>query len=155
MSNKSQSAAWITALIFLASGCSRSPDGNTAAQLGSVSDPPTAYKFYNASSLVEIRDFADLPEAVKNKLLHGPMANGGGEGPGGRCCEFVLGGVSPTSAVVAYELFGYVPSFQATAFVHTDSGWIEAGQWRIGPVNSLQRLREMTNRPPDFWGHAR
>jgi hypothetical protein len=155
MSHKSLAAVWtLGSLIIAISACSRSQQDDTTTKFGSVNDPPSSYKVYNASSLVEIRDIADLPEALRSKLLRGDMARGG-EGPGGRCCEFILGGVSPTSAVVAYELFGFVSMYQAAAFVQSESGWIEAGQWNIGTVSSLEGLKEMTNRPPDYWGHAR
>jgi hypothetical protein len=154
MSDKSQTVVRIVGtLVIVVSACSRSPQEGKATQVASLNDLPTAYKLYNASPLVEIRDLGDAPESLRTEL-RGDMVRGG-EGPGGRCCEFILGGVSPTSVIIAFELFGYVPSYRAMAFVHTNSGWSEAGQWNIGAVNSLQELKEMTNRPPDFWGNAR
>jgi hypothetical protein len=73
-----------------------------------------------------------------------------GDGPDGRCCLFMVGGVSSTNAIVAYEIFAYVPTYRATAFVHTDSGWIEAAHWNTGAVSSFAGLEEMTARPPDY-----
>jgi hypothetical protein len=75
---------------------------------------------------------------------------GSGEGPEGRCCVFIVGGVSQTSAIVAYELFGFVPSYQASAFVQGKAGWVKVGEWNIGPASTLAELKVLTSRSPDF-----
>lgn len=104
---------------------------------------------FKSSSLNEVRQLEDLPEGLKSVLRQGKYA-GGGEGPEGRCCVFLVGGIDETSALVAYEIFGFVPTYRANAFVQSKAGWVTAGEWTIGAPSTLQELKEMTSRPPDF-----
>lgn len=138
--------------LILGVGCSRSPQNAVpaSAELTSVNDPPTAaFKLFNPTSLVEVPNVGNLPDGVRTLLSKDSMSFAGG-GPGGRCCVFVVGGASPTSAIVAYEIFTVEPSYRAIAFVHTDSGWVEAAHWNINAVSTFAGLKELTARSPDY-----
>lgn len=144
------SSAIAAAMLICTCGCSPQSAAPAAAKLASVNDPPTAaFSIYDAPSLVEIPNFANLPDGVKALLSHGPMSFPG-EGPDGRCCVFLLGGVSSTSALVAYEIFAEPPSYRAIAFAHSGSGWVEAAHWNINAAGSFPGLKEMTARSPDY-----
>jgi|ERR1700722_1919837 len=105
---------------------------------------------FDSSSLNEVRRFEDLPEQLQWLLRNSKYA-GSGEGPEGRCCVFLVGGVGETSALVAYEIFGYVPTYQANAFVQTKAqSWVYAGEWTISSASTLEELKALTSRPPDF-----
>jgi hypothetical protein len=122
------------AYVFL-QGCERASPIDVAAA-------PTAgeiSKAYDASSLVEVRELNNLPEELQ-PLLHFDM---GGEGPNGRARKFILGGAGNSSALVAYEEFGYVGNFVAEEFVKIGSKWYSVGAWRIGEPNNLSELKEM------------
>jgi hypothetical protein len=150
--NNRLSCCLVSVLIFGFGGCSRHPHNAAPASgpLTSVTDPPTAvFKHYDAASLAEVPNVANLPEGVKSFLSNDAM-NLPGDGPGGRCCIFIAGGASSTSAIVAFEIFASSPVYRATAFVHTDSGWVEAAHWNIDAVSSFVALKEMTARPPDY-----
>lgn len=137
-------------VLLTINACSPSHHDASTDPLVSVNQPREEFKLYSSSSLVEVRNFADLPEGLRGNLERGKYA-AGGEGPQGRCCMFIVGGVSRTSAIVAYEIFGYVPSYQAAAFVQAKRGWVRAGEWGIEPASTLVELKELTSRPPDFW----
>jgi hypothetical protein len=143
-------ASTAAALLLTVIGCSPSHQDASTGTLVSVNQPREEFKLYSPSSLVEVQKFADLPDGLRAVLLRGKYTNGG-EGPDGKCCAILIAGVSKTSALVAYELFGYVPSYRACAFVQTNTGWVPAGEWNIGPQSTLVGLKEMTSRPPDFW----
>jgi len=81
------------------------------------------FKLFDPASLIEVRNFADLPDGVK-ALGNQDGINASGEGPDVRLRKFMVGGVSQTSALVAYEQFGYVPNFIAAAYVYTGSKWV-------------------------------
>ena len=130
--------------------CSPSHHDASADALVSVNQPREEFRPYSPSTLVEVRKFDDLPDGLRAALKGGKYAVSG-EGPEGRCCTFVVGGISRTSALVAFEIFGYVPTYQANAFVQAKTGWVKAGEWGIGPVSTLVELKELTSRPPDFW----
>ena len=105
---------------------------------------------FDSSSLNQVRRFDDLPDGLQSVLRNGKYANSG-EGPGGRCCVFLVGGISESSALVAYEIFGYVPSYRAYAFVRIKlEHWVNAGEWTISSASTLEELKALTSRPPDF-----
>jgi hypothetical protein len=140
----------MSAIVLLTiNACSRSHDDASTDTLVSVNQPRDEFKLYSSSSLVEVRNFADLPEGLRAILARGKYAVGG-EGPEGRCCMFMVAGVSRSSAIVEYEIFGYVPSYQAAAFVQAKNGWVRAGEWGIEPASTLVALEGLTSRPPDF-----
>jgi hypothetical protein len=102
-----------------------------------ASQPANDYfKTYDPSSLIEVRNFADLPDGVKTQA--GMDAKG--EGPEGRLREFMVGGASQTSALVAYEQFGYTPTYTAAAYVYTGSKWIPVRSWEIGKASTLKEV---------------
>jgi hypothetical protein len=123
-------------------------DSSTDA-IESVNQPTETIASYSPASMVEVRKLDDLPNGLREILMRGKYG-GSGEGPEGRCCVFLVGGVSQTSAIVAYELFGYVPTYQASAFVQGKAGWVKVGEWNIGPASSLVELKDLTSRSPDF-----
>ena len=60
--------------------------------------------------------------------------------------KFLVGGVSDTGAIVAYELFGYVPSFRAQTYVYSNSRWISAKEWDIpSGISNLHDLLSVTS----------
>jgi hypothetical protein len=151
MSTRFSSSRALTVAVVLLTviACSPSHQDASTDTLVSVSQPGEAFKLYSPSSMVEIRNFNDLPHGLEEILMRGKYA-GSGEGPEGRCCVFLVGGVSPTSAIVAYEIFGYVPTYRANAFVQAKIGWVKAGEWNIGPASTLVELKDLTSRSPDF-----
>ncbi len=75
----------------------------------------------------------------------------------------MLGGLSDTSALIAYKVGGYGGQWEiAATYVRTKSGWIKIGQVKIGYPNSLSELKEMSQlaterdvfqqkAPPIYW----
>jgi hypothetical protein len=67
--------------------------------------------------------------------------------PGDRPGRFIIAGVSDTSALIAYEMYGYVPTTHATACVHAKSDWIVAKKWdAVGYPKTLSELRMSVER---------
>jgi hypothetical protein len=95
------------------------------------------FKLYDPSSLIEVRKFSDLPDGVK-VLANRDGMEAKGEGPEGRLREFMVGGASQTSALVAYEQFGYTPTYFAAAYVYTGGKWVAVRRWEIGKVTTLK-----------------
>ena len=123
---------FVTAIwMFAATACSR-PDNEVTAPAPPIIDPGM---LFDPSSLVEIRNFADLPEGVR--VLAGYMkVMSDNSYP-----RFLAGGSSNSSAIVAYEEFGYVPFFKARAYTKNGAKWVEVKAWTdIGPVNNLEGL---------------
>jgi hypothetical protein len=103
---------------------------------------------FDPSLMNEVLRIDDFPKNLKTVLQS--SFGRPGEGPGGRCCVFLVGGLSETSALAAYENYGYVPTFQAHAYVLTKSKqWVYAGGWTISAVSKLDDLKALTSRPPD------
>jgi hypothetical protein len=87
--------------------------------------------------LREVRNFADLPEGVKS-LANGSYMKVMSDNQYPR---FLVGGASESSAIDAFEVFGYMPVFDAAEYVHSSSGWVYVKRWNnIGPVSDLQGL---------------
>jgi len=144
-------------LLFGPIACSRSQNGSSHVNLVSVNDREPdeiagrdARKSYDSKTLVEQKEFAGIPSDVRD-LLEKSIFSAGGEGPNGKCCAYLVGGFDNNNALVAFEGFGFVPNYRAIAYVHIKAGWVKAGGWEIGPVSTLVGLKEMTDRPPDFW----
>ena len=125
------------------SGCSRSQPkipGNVSLPTSEKS-PADIYKLYNPESLGEVRQFADLPVEVQS-LANGTFMK---ENLDNTPTKFLVGGASKSSAIVAYEQFGYVPFFFAQSYVYNDSHWVAAKRWPIGSeVNRLTDLNSAT-----------
>jgi hypothetical protein len=155
-------AAW---MIFSVVGCSPSstptPTANLSAPTEKQLSTEELLKLYDPSSLVETKTLGALPAALQSVLgVHATgyarLADVGepcnptdfhGEDPG-RC--FLVGGVSPTSALVAFKIGGIAgQSGVGEAFVHANSTWIKVHSWDIRYPRNLKELREMTrDRPP-------
>jgi hypothetical protein len=143
-------AAWIAGILLTAvASCSRTSQDAappaTSPSVESAASTTDTFKLYAPSSLIEVRSVSELPDGLKQMVAG--MMEAPGEGPHSRCCQFLIAGASNTSAIVAYEEFGYVGTFLAKAYVHTASGWIEVRGWAIGSPTTLRELKEMTSLP--------
>jgi hypothetical protein len=57
----------------------------------------------------------------------------------------MIAGVSDSSALVAYEEFGFVPSTHAISFVHDKAAWVAARTWdNLGYPKTLGELQNAT-----------
>jgi hypothetical protein len=111
----------------------------------SIAEQTAIAKQFDAPSLVEVTTISDLPNDLKSHFkgwlgqrrenIAPPSEDDGpGDLPGG----FIIAGVSDSSALVAYEEYGYVPTTHATAYVHVKSDWIVARKWNdIGYPKTL------------------
>jgi len=147
-------ATWVAGtLLTVIVGCSQDAAPLAISpSVASVASSTDASRLYEPASLIEARSVSELPDGLR-QIVSGLM-EAPGEGPQSRCCQFLLAGVSNTSALVAYEEFGYVGTFLAKAYVRGASGWKEAHEWAIGSPTSLRELKEMTSLPPgdyDGW----
>lgn len=127
--------------------CSRSPSGKeTLTQLPGVAGDAHSelYSLYDPKSLVEAKAFAEMPEGVRVLANSGGM-EASGEGPGGRLQQFMIGGVGPTSALMAYEQFGFIPTYGAVAYVYSGTKWVSVRKWAIRKVGTLKEAIEMTS----------
>jgi hypothetical protein len=50
--------------------------------------------------------------------------------------------------LVAYEHFGYVPTYKADAYVKNGSDWVAIRSWEIGQVTTLDEARNMIRALP-------
>jgi hypothetical protein len=143
------------------SACSRSTNSKADATPGIQDSLAEARRIYNPASLVEVKSLAGFPEGLQVAMGarikgYGRIADVGeecnptdvvGAGPD-RC--FLLGGVSDTSALVAYKVGGYAgQSGEAAAYVHVQSDWIRIQRWQIGYPINLHELQGMTSFSPD------
>jgi len=127
--------------------CSRSEHPASAQAQAPTSETPVStevFRLYDPSKLVEIRSFADLPEGVKalaNRYLSEVFDN--------TPTKFLVGGASESSAIVAFERFGYAPSYYARAYVYSESRWVAAKEWTIGRgITNLRDLLSVTSSSP-------
>ena len=138
------------------SACSRSTNGKQNATSTIQEQLAEARRIYNPASLVEVKSLAGFPDELQIALGarikgYGRIADVGeecnptdvvGDGPD-RC--FLLGGLSGTSALVAYKVGGYAGQWEvAASYVHTKSGWVKIGEGNIGYPNNLSELKEMS-----------
>jgi hypothetical protein len=94
-------------------------------------------KIYNPVAMIEVKNFADLPDGVQT-LANESFMKGRYDGTP---TKFLIGGASKSSAVVAYEQFGYVPSFFAQSYILSNSRWVEAKRWQLdAEIISLRDL---------------
>jgi len=97
---------------------------------------------YDPTSLIEVKALSDLPSQVRSLANASFMATNYDNTP----TKFLVGGVSRSSAVIAYEEFGYVPSIYAQSYVYSGSQWIPAKSWNLGSeITSLHDLVAATN----------
>ncbi len=115
----------------------------------SVAEQTAIAKQFDMSSLVEVTRISDLPNDLeehfkgwlgrrRDNIVPPSEDDDPGDLPGG----FIIAGVSDSSALVAYEEYGYVPTTHATAYVHVKADWIAARQWKdVGYPKTLSELR--------------
>ena len=151
-------------MMFGGVGCSPSSTPAPKPNLGAAIDKQLSIeqvlKLYDPSSLVDAKTLGALPTALQSILgVHATgyarLADVGepcnptdyhGEDPG-RC--FLVGGVSPTSALVAFKIGGIAgQSGVGEAYVYTNSTWTKVHRWNIGHPRNLNELREMTRDRP-------
>jgi hypothetical protein len=141
---------WMATSILIMSACSRSGD-RAAAQLHemSIAEQAEIAKRYDPSALAEVTSISNLPADLKSHFKgwlgqrsEHPGAPSEHDDPGDRPGRFIIAGVSDTSALVAYEMFGYVPTTHATAYVHAKSDWVVAKNWDgVGYPKTLSELQ--------------
>jgi len=156
------------ALMLCVGACSGKPQGATQ-QTPSLEDggstPAPTYASYDPASLTEIRSLSGFPNELSAVLGWHRHASGGtapdsdivdaGEtfNPtdvvGGRPSRrFLVGGLSITSALVAYEEGGWGPRYFAAAYVLGKSGWVLVGRWRIDWATTLPKVLDQTKEHP-------
>ena len=94
-------------------------------------------EIYNPAAMIEVKNFADLPDGVQ-ALANGSFMK---ERFDNTPTKFLVGGASKSSAIVAYEQFGYVPSFFAQSYVFSNSRWFAAKRWQLD--TETIRLRDL------------
>jgi hypothetical protein len=120
----------------------------------SIDEQTAIAKTFDASSLTEVTKISDLPNDLKEHFkgwlgqrkenIAPPSEDDDpGDLPGG----FIIAGVSDSSALVAYEEYGYVPTTHATGYVHVKSDWIATRKWNdIGYPKTLSELKGAVER---------
>lgn len=140
-------------------GVSAAHDANPSPG-GDVSIHSVTSESYDSSSLTEVRSLSGFPAELTaligwHKKGSGGIANVGedfnatdslDDRPSRR---FLVGGVSNTSALVAYEEGGWGTKKFATAYVHLKSGWAIVARWRIDMATTLREVQSETSRPSD------
>jgi hypothetical protein len=115
-------------------GCSRSQTEKAAARAATadVEDVQRdAASRFDSASLVEVSNFADLPEDLRKAIRAGKVPEGrnvDNRDMGGNRIVIVAG-VSKTSALVGYEAGDYVPQHGAIAYVLDGSRWVLTKEW--------------------------
>jgi hypothetical protein len=115
----------------------------------SIAEQAALAKQYDPSSLMEVTNISNLPNDLKahfkgwlgqrRENIAPPSED---DDPGGRSGGFIIAGVGDSSALVAYEEYGYVPTTHATAYVHVKSDWIPTRKWDdVGYPKTLSELR--------------
>ncbi len=139
---------WFVAPLLLGVvACSKSEHDVSAQSPARISDTPVpaVVSLYDPSKLVEIRSFADLPDGVKTLANRSFMSEVFDNTP----TKFLVGGASESSAIIAFEQFGYVPSYHARAYVYSESRWVAAKAWSIDRgVTNLRDLLSVTSSSP-------
>ena len=122
-------------------GCSKEEPGKPAGA-GLTNQPQaideiSAAKRYDPTSMIEVNAFSDLPTGVKAHA----NANYMSVITDGSAPKFLVGGASKTSAIIAFEQFGYVPFFYAQSYAYIESQWVPAKRWRLDSgITSLHDL---------------
>jgi hypothetical protein len=116
----------------------------------SIAEQAALAKQYDPSTLVEVTKISDLPSDLKRHFkawlgpqrANLPLAYQKDDDPSELLGGFIVAGVSDSSALVAYEEYGYVPTTHATAYVHVKSDWIATRKWDdVGFPKTLNELR--------------
>jgi hypothetical protein len=162
-------AVGVAALMLSMGAYSRNPKDATQQTSSSGEGESTSavtYTSYDSSSLTEVRSLTGFPDNL-SALLGWHRKGDGGTGPdsdivnagedfhptdvvGGRPSRrFVVGGLSTTSALVAYEEGGWGSRYFAAAYVRGKSGWALVARWRINWATTLREVQSQTSKPPD------
>jgi hypothetical protein len=113
---------------FSADGCSGSPpDVAVSAPEAHVAATSSDRTQFDPSTLKEVRRLADLPVGVQVLANSSYMRENFDYTP----TKFLVGGLGGTSAIVAYEQGGYVPSYHAQSYVFRNSRWVPDKKWRL------------------------
>jgi hypothetical protein len=127
-----------------AAACSRDSPSGSAPKPNIAVDSDFKAEF-DPKTLKECKQFADLPEGVQALANNSFMRHRYDGNP----TKFVIGGVGESSAIVAYEEGGFVPSYNAQSYVLRNSLWTEDRHWWIGePVTTLSALISETSSKP-------
>jgi hypothetical protein len=128
-------------ITYSTSGCSRQepvrPAGTGIVARPQANDEIDVAKLYDPTSMIEVKNFTDLPAGVQT-LANGSFMK---ERYDNTPAKFLVGGVGKSSAIVTYEQFGYVPIFIAQSYVYSDSQWLTAKSWQLGA--EIVRLRDV------------
>jgi hypothetical protein len=145
-------ALWAGSQILLGvTACSHSQDSPSAqsnAAANQLTLQKDALSHYDPASLVEVKQFSELPEGLKVTIRAGKFPQGAtvaDQDPGGYR-RFAAGGASKASALVAYDVGDYVPQERATAYVYLNSQWVIAREWNedLGFPHTLSELLSAT-----------
>jgi hypothetical protein len=157
----------ITAWMLLSVvGCSQSSAPTPTPKARAPAEEPLSaaelLKLYDPSSLVETKTLKSLPADLQSVLgVRGTDYDRIADV--GVPCDptdvvskdyptncFFVGGISATSALVAYKVGGFAgQSGVGAAYVRTNLYWKKVASWDIGYPSNLKELREMTSFPPD------
>jgi hypothetical protein len=121
--------------------CSRSSDSVPSQSRDmSISEQSAIAKRYDPSSLVQVDRVSNLPAMLRSHFK-GWMEPG--ETNGTVPYRFIIAGASDSSALVAFEEFGYVPSTHAISYVRAKDDWVAAGKWdNVGYPTTLAELQD-------------
>jgi hypothetical protein len=138
--NRIEKAICAVACAMTMLSCARSSDSVPSQSRDlSISGQETAARRYDPASLIEVTRIAYLPESLRSHFK-GWMEPG--DTNGRVPYRFIVAGASNTSALVAFEEFGYVPSTHAISYVHVNDDWVAAQTWdAVGYPASLAELK--------------
>jgi hypothetical protein len=137
-------AIFVVLSAFGAAGCSREPPSGSAPAPNVAVNGDTKVQF-DLKTLKECKQLADLPEGVQVLANNSFMQHRYDGTP----TKFLVGGVGVSSAIVAYEDGGYVPSYYAQSYVLSSSRWVAETHWQLeSEVTTLSALvSESTLKP--------
>jgi hypothetical protein len=127
-----------------AAGCSRDPPSGSAPAPNVAVYGATKVQF-DLKILKECKQLADLPDGVQVLANNSFMQHRYDGTP----TKFLVGGVGVSSAVVAYEDGGYVPSYHAQSYVLRSSRWVADTNWQLkSEVATLSALASESRLKP-------
>jgi hypothetical protein len=119
--------AAVLLIASIAGGCSASTNVSESAPESNVAATSDANAQYDPTSLKEVKHVSSLPADVQTLANNSFMKQRFDYTP----TKFLVGGVGGSSAVIAYEQGGYVPTYHAQAYVLRNSRWVSAKHWRL------------------------
>jgi hypothetical protein len=125
-------------------GCSRDPPSGSAPAPNVAVNGDTKVQF-DLKILKERKQLTDLPDGVQVLANNSFMQHRYDGTP----TKFLVGGVGVSSAVVAYEDGGYVPSYHAQSYVLRSSRWVADTNWQLeSEVTTLSALASESRLKP-------